>query len=93
LIALCTDGIVLPSPCARPDQLRDLRRQVSIHCLADDARTVVAPFKRVASLETLYRLMKYVGGDPHQCRREIKDWGHGGCWADVKPEHYDLAGH
>ncbi len=29
---------------------------VTIHCLADDARTVVAPFKRVSSLETLYRL-------------------------------------
>ena len=28
--------------------------RVTMHCLADDARTVVAPFKRVSSLETLY---------------------------------------
>ena len=38
----------------------------------DDARTFIAPFKRVASLETLYRLIKYGGGDPEQCHREIK---------------------
>ena len=66
--------------------------RVTIHCLADDARTVVAPFKRVSSLETLYRLIKYVGGDPEQCREEIHKWGHGGCWADVKPEHFALLG-
>lgn len=36
--------------------------------------------------------MNFVGGDPEQCRREIKTWGHGGCWADVKAEHYDLLG-
>jgi hypothetical protein len=66
--------------------------KVSIHCLAGDARTVVAPIKRVSSLETLYRLIKYGGGDPEQCRREIKTWGHGGCWADLKPEHFDLLG-
>ena len=66
--------------------------RVTIHCLADDARTVVAPFKRVSSLETLYRLIKHVGGDPEQCREEIHKWGHGGCWADVKPEQFDLLG-
>jgi hypothetical protein len=66
--------------------------KVTIHCLADDACTVIAPFKRVSSLETLYRLIEYVGGDPEQCRREIKTWGHGGCWADVQPEHFDLLG-
>lgn len=56
--------------------------KVTIHCLADDARTVVASFKCVSSPETLYRLIKYIGGDPEQFRREIKTWGHGGCWAD-----------
>lgn len=66
--------------------------RVTIHCIADDARTVVAPFNRVSSLETLYRLIKYVGGNAEQCRREIKDWGHGGVWAEVKPEHFDLLG-
>jgi hypothetical protein len=30
--------------------------------------------------------------EQNQCRTEIKTWGHGGCWADVKPEHYDLLG-
>jgi hypothetical protein len=66
--------------------------RVTIHCLAGDAHTVLAPFKPVSSLETLYRLIKYVGGDPDQCRTEIKSWGHGGCWADVQPEHFDLLG-
>jgi hypothetical protein len=66
--------------------------KVTIHCLADDACTVIASFKPVSSLETLYRLIEYVGGDPEQCRREIKTWGHGGCWADVQPEHFDLLG-
>ncbi len=45
--------------------------RVTIHCLADDARTVVAPFKRVSSLETLYRLIRHVGGDPDQCFEEF----------------------
>jgi len=49
--------------------------KVTIHCLADDARTVIAPYKPVSSLETLYRLIKYVGGDPDQCRTEIKTLG------------------
>ena len=66
--------------------------KVTIHCLADDARTVVAPFKRVSSLETLYRLIAHVGGDPEQCREEIHKWGHGGCWAEVRPEHFNLLG-
>jgi hypothetical protein len=66
--------------------------RIAIHCLADDARTVIGPFKCVSNLETLCRLMKYVGGDPEQCRREIKDRGHGGCWAAMKPEHFDLLG-
>jgi hypothetical protein len=66
--------------------------RVTIHCLADDARTVVAPFKRVSSLETLYRLIAHVGGNPEQCREEIHKWGHGGVWADVKPEYFDLLG-
>jgi hypothetical protein len=60
--------------------------------LAEDARTVVCPQKRVSSLETLYRLVAHVGGDPEQCREEIHKWGHGGVWADVKPEHFDLLG-
>ena len=66
--------------------------RVTIHCLADDASTVVAPFKRVSSLETLYRLITYVGGDAEQCREEIHKWGHGGCWAEVNPEHFGLLG-
>jgi hypothetical protein len=66
--------------------------RVTIHCLADDARTVIAPFRRVSNLETLYRLLAYVGGDHEQCRMEIKKWGHGGIWVDVVPEHFDLLG-
>ena len=31
--------------------------RVTIHCLADDARTVIAPFKPVSSLEARYRLI------------------------------------
>jgi hypothetical protein len=46
----------------------------------------------VSSLETLYRLIRHIGGDLEQCREEIHKWGHGGCWADVKPEHFDLLG-
>ena len=33
-------------------------RQVTIHCLAEDARTVIAPRKPVSSLEALYRLLR-----------------------------------
>jgi hypothetical protein len=65
---------------------------VMINCVADDARTVVASRKPISSLETLYRLVNYVGGDPKRRREEIEDLGHGGCWADVKPEHFGLLG-
>ena len=83
-------------PCRSPLRVlikyAEYADRVTIHCLAADARTVVAPFKRVSSLKTLYRLIKYVGGDPDQCREEIHTWGHGGCWVDVKPEHFALLG-
>jgi hypothetical protein len=72
--------------------MRSMRDKITIQCLAEDARTVVASFKEVSSLETLYRLIEYVGGDPEQCRTEMKKWGQGGCWADVQPEHFDLLG-
>ena len=63
--------------------------RITIHCLAADAQTLTAPFKRVSSLETLYRLIKYVGGDAEQCKEEMKKWG---VWAEVKPEHFELLG-
>ena len=66
--------------------------RITIHCLAADARTVIGPRKSVSNPETLYRLIKYVGGDPEQCKEEIHKWGHGGCWAEVKPEHFGLLG-
>ena len=65
---------------------------VTIHCLAEDARTVVAPFKRLQNLKTLYRLLKYVGGDAEQAKREIKGWGHGGVWVDVRPDDFAILG-
>jgi hypothetical protein len=83
---------ILPLPCACSSNYATYADRVTIHCLADDARTVVAPFKRVQSLETLYRLIAHAGGDPEQCRDEIHKWGHGGCWANVKPEYFDLLG-
>jgi hypothetical protein len=63
-----------------------------VTCLAEDARTVVASIKQVSSLETLYRLIAYVGGDAEKCKTEMAKWGHGGCWAEVKPEHFKLLG-
>ena len=56
--------------------------RVTIHCLADHARIVVAPFKRVSSLETLYRLIAHVGGDHGNAERKFNKWGHGGCLGD-----------
>jgi hypothetical protein len=65
---------------------------VAIKCLADDAHTVIASRKPISKLETLYRLINYVGGDAERCRKEIEDSSHGGCWVDVKPEHFGLLG-
>lgn len=67
-----------PSPC--------------VCSLADDAPTAIGRHRPVSSLEILYRLIKYVGGDADQCFEEIHKWGHGGCWSDVKPEHFELLG-
>jgi hypothetical protein len=56
---------------------------VTIHCLAEDARTLIGPFRKVESEETLYTLLAYVGGDAEKARTEIKRWGRGGIWANV----------
>ena len=84
--------LLFPSPMRVLINYATYADRVTIHCLAENARTVVAPFKRVSSLETLYRLIRHVGGDAGQCREEIHKWGHGGCWANVKPEHFALLG-
>ena len=56
-------------------QLRNVCRQDHDSLSGDDARTVVAPFKKVSSPETLYCLIRHVGGDAEQCRVEIAKWG------------------
>jgi hypothetical protein len=83
---------VLLCPCASAHQLRNVCGQGHDPLYSHDARTVVAPFKRVSSLETLYRLIRHGGGDAELCREEIHKWGHGGCWAEVRPEHFALLG-
>ena len=67
-------------------------RDVSIHCLAEDAQTVLSGFRKVASEGTLYRLIAYVGGNEEQCREEMRKWGHGGTWADVPDDRLHLLG-
>ena len=65
---------------------------VTIHCLGEDARTLIGPFRKVENEETLYTLLASVGGDAKKARTEITRWGHGGIWANVPTNRLYLLG-
>ena len=59
-----------------------------IHCLAEDCRTVLAPYRSVSSLETLRRLIIFAGAPAEEVEafnRNVKRWGRGSIWLDLTP--------
>jgi hypothetical protein len=58
----------------------------SIHCLAEDAHTVLTEWTRVSSGETMLRLFRACGANEEtmaEVERKIAVWGRGGVWLDV----------
>ena len=39
-----------------------------VHCIADDAKTVISPMQRIAEQDTLIHLLRYVGANAMVCR-------------------------
>jgi hypothetical protein len=51
-----------------------------IHCIAEDARTPISPFVSVASVQSLIRLLRYVGATEEnieEVREDIRRWNRG----------------
>jgi hypothetical protein len=58
----------------------------SVHCLAEDAKTVLSPWTDVASESTMLRLFRACGATDEamaEVERDISRWGRGGVWLDV----------
>jgi hypothetical protein len=57
-----------------------------VHCIADDAKTPISPFLRVASESTLLRLLRFCGATEKtmaEVERDMARWGRGSVWVNV----------
>lgn len=55
----------------------------TVHCLAEDCKTVVGPYVDVASLDTLRRLLQCAGADAEAMKEfehSLGAWGRGSVW-------------
>lgn len=62
----------------------------TVHCLAEDCQTVIAPFLDVASLDTLRRLLQYAGADAEEMKHFeqcVSAWGKGSVWIENLTDH------
>jgi hypothetical protein len=63
------------------------RKGWNIHTMAEDCRTVLGPYRDVASEHTLMRLFVYPGATPEALEgaaSALRMWGRGGI---LRPEH------
>lgn len=61
----------------------------SIHCLAEDAKTVIGPRLEIAKESTMIRLLRASGAtdaDMVEIRRDIEWRGRGSVWIEVADE-------
>lgn len=66
-----------------------------VHCLADDARTPISPYITVATLETLIRLLRYVGAgeiEIAEVHEDVRRWSRGSVYVDLAPGRKNLLG-
>jgi hypothetical protein len=64
-----------------------------LQCLADDARTTVAPQSHVANYEMVLRLLRYVGASEEgitRMERDLRRWSIGSVRIDLIPGRKNL---
>lgn len=64
-----------------------------IHTIAEDCRTPLGPYIRIASKGTLLRLLRYLGAndeDMTDVEQELRQWNRGGVHLDVPVEKLGL---
>jgi hypothetical protein len=55
----------------------------SVHCIAEDCKTVLSPTTPVESLAVLRRLLRIAGAsdtEMHEFESDVSKWSHGSCW-------------
>ena len=62
----------------------------SVHCIAEDCKTVLSPFVDVESLAVLRKLLRCAGASDDEMAKfegDIQRWSHGSCWiSDLTPD-------
>jgi hypothetical protein len=64
-----------------------------VHAITEDARTPISPILEVRELNTLTRLLRYIGaGDAEidHVQGDIRRWSRGGVWIELTPGHQNL---
>lgn len=64
-----------------------------VHTLAEDARTPIGPWLKVAGESTLLRLLRACGATDEsieQVKADIRQWGRGCVWLDVSETGKEL---
>jgi len=62
---------------------------ISIHCIADDAKTVVSGWSTVPDQATLEKLLRYVGAidsEIQEARNDMRRWGLGSVHITITPD-------
>jgi hypothetical protein len=69
------------------------RDGIAIHCIAEDAKTVVSGWSSVPDQPTLERLLRYAGttdSEIEEARVDLRRWSHGGVYITLTPGRKNL---
>jgi hypothetical protein len=70
-----------------------LRDVWHVHCITEDARTPISPFRTVRDQATLIRLLRYVGATDaniEEVHERIRKWSRGSVYVDLVPGRENL---
>lgn len=57
----------------------------SIHIIAEDCKTALVDYRRVANQEPLLSMITRMGGSAEVARQHIRRWGRDSVWIDPSP--------
>jgi hypothetical protein len=64
-----------------------------VHAITEDAKTPISPILTIRELDTLIRLLRYIGaGDAEidHVQEDIRRWSRGGVWIELTPGNQNL---
>lgn len=65
----------------------------NIHCVAEDCRTVISPYRQVATIESLLKLLRYAGAteaDLDGVQQCIRCWSRGSVFITLATDRKNL---